>query len=227
MPKIINKLNPLKNTVEQLHTILRKEIIDMRLKPGEPIFEKDLCQRFGVSRTPVREACMRLSFDNLVEIFPQRGTFVTKISRQDVHEDHFVRDALERATIIYAVEHLTSKDKDNLRKILDKQQICVDSNDSEKLYQLDEKLHKYLAQVGHSEKVWNVIENAKLQLNRVRMLTYPMPGYLQIIVDQHRELVEQLCLGNEKKAVAAMKHHLNDVLQRFEILIKTYPDYFI
>ena len=227
MPKIINKLNPLKNTVEQLHTILRKEIIDMRLKPGEPIFEKELCQRLGVSRTPVREACMRLSFDNLVEIFPQRGTFVTKIRRQDVHEDHFVRDALETATITYAVEHLTSKDKDNLRKILDKQQICVDSNESEKLYQLDQKLHKYLAQVGHSEKVWNVIENAKLQLNRVRMLTYPMPGYLQIIVDQHRELVEQLCLGDEEKAVAAMKHHLNDVLQRFEILIKTYPDYFI
>ena len=227
MPKIINKLNPLKNTVEQLHTILRKEIIDMRLKPGEPIFEKELCQRFGVSRTPVREACMRLSFDNLVEIFPQRGTFVTKIRRQDVHEDHFVRDALETATITYAVEHLTSKDKDNLRKILDNQQICVDSNESEKLYQLDQKLHKYLAQVGHSEKVWNVIENAKLQLNRVRMLTYPMPGYLQIIVDQHRELVEQLCLGDEEKAVAAMKHHLNDVLQRFEILIKTYPDYFI
>ena len=227
MPKIINKLNPLKNTVEQLHTILRKEIIDMHLKPGAPIFEKELCQRFGVSRTPVREACMRLSFDNLVEIFPQRGTFVTKIRRQDVHEDHFVRDALETATITYAVEHLTSKDKDNLRKILDKQQICVDSNESEKLYQLDQKLHKYLAQVGHSEKVWNVIENAKLQLNRVRMLTYPMPGYLQIIVDQHRELVEQLCLGDKKKAVAAMKHHLNDVLQRFEILIKTYPDYFI
>jgi len=107
---------------------------------------------------------------------------------------------------------LTRKDKDNLSEILDKQQICVDSNESEKLYQLDQMLHKYLAQVGHFDRVWNVIENAKLQLNRVRMLTYPMAGYMQIIVDQHRE---------------AMKHHLNDVLQRFEILIKDYPDYFI
>ncbi len=88
-------------------------------------------------------------------------------------------------------------------------------------------LHKYLAQVGHSDRVWNVIENAKLQLNRVRMLTYPMAGYMQIIVDQHREIVERLCSGDEEKAVAAMKHHLNDVLQRFEILIKDYPDYFI
>jgi len=54
-----------------------------------------------------------------------------------------------------------------------------------------------------------------------------MPGYMQIIVDQHREIVERLCSGDEEKAVAAMKYHLNDVLQRFEILIKNHPDYFI
>ena len=54
-----------------------------------------------------------------------------------------------------------------------------------------------------------------------------MAGYMQIIVDQHREIVERLCSGDKEKAVAAMKHHLNDVLQRFEILIKDYPDYFI
>jgi DNA-binding GntR family transcriptional regulator len=227
MSEIIQKLNPMQNTVEQVHVILRKEIIDMRLQPGEAISEKELCERFEISRTPVREACLRLSFENLVEIFPQRGTFVSKIRRQDVREDHFIRGALETATIQFAARHLTRKDKENLSEILDKQQICVDSNESEKLYQLDQILHKYLAQVGHSDRVWNVIENAKLQLNRVRMLTYPMAGYMQIIVDQHRDIVERLCSGDEEKAVAAMKIHLNDVLQRFEILIKDYPDYFI
>ena len=62
--------------MEQVHVILRKEIIDMLLQPGEAISEKELCGRFEISRTPVREACLRLSFENLVEIFPQRGTFV-------------------------------------------------------------------------------------------------------------------------------------------------------
>ena len=71
MSEIIQKLNPLQNTVEQVHVILRKEIIDMRLHPGEAISEKELCGRFEISRTPVREACLRLSFENLVEIFPQ------------------------------------------------------------------------------------------------------------------------------------------------------------
>ena len=110
---------------------------------------------------------------------------------------------------------------------MDKQQIYVDFNDGEKLYQLDQILHKYLVQVGRSDRVWNVIENAKLQLNRVRMLTYPMVGYMQIIVDQHLETVERLCSRDERKVVAAMKNHLDEILQRFKILVKDFPDYFV
>ena len=110
---------------------------------------------------------------------------------------------------------------------MDKQQISVDFNDGEKLCQLDQILHKYLVQVGRSDMVWNVIENAKLQLNRVRMLTYPMVGYMQIIVDQYLETVERLCSRDERKAVAAMKNHLDEILQRFKILVKEFPDYFV
>ena len=166
------------------------------------------------------------SFDNLVEVFPQRGTFVSKIRLQDVREDHFIREALETATIRYAVRFMTQEDAKNFRQNLNMQQICVDSNNVEKLYLLDQELHKLLAQVGHSQRVWNVIDSAKLQLDRVRKLTYPMSGYMQSIVDQHREIVKQLCSGDEWKSLAAMKHHLNEVLQRVEVLIKDFPDYF-
>ena len=110
---------------------------------------------------------------------------------------------------------------------MDKQKISLDFYDGEKLYQLDQNFHKYLIQVGRSDRVWNVIENAKLQLNRVRMLTYPMVDYMQIIVDQHLETVERLCSGDEREAVAAMKKHLDDILQRFKILVKDFPDYFV
>jgi len=83
-----------------------------------------------------------------VEIFPQRGTFVSKIRRQDVREDHFIREALETATIQFAARHLTRKDKDNLSEILDKQQICVDSNESEKLYYFTNTWHKWGTPTG-------------------------------------------------------------------------------
>ena len=164
MSKIINKLNPLKNTVEQLHTILRKEIIDMLLKPGEPIFEKELCQRFGVSRTPVREACMRLSFDNLVEIFPQRGTFVTKIRRQDVHEDHFVRDALETATITYAVE-LEKHNREYEKKFGYIFIVCATGKSAQEMLDLIRQRLKNTPQIEINIAAWeqNKITNLRLK----------------------------------------------------------------
>ena len=93
---------------------------------------------------------------------------------------------LKQATIRYAVRFMTQEDAKNFRQNLNMQQICVDSNNVEKLYLLDQELHKLLTQVGHSQRVWNVIDSAKLQLDRVRKLTYPMSGYMQSIVDQHR-----------------------------------------
>ena len=92
-----------------------------------------------------------LSFDNLVEVFPQRGTFVSKIRLQDVREDHFIWEALETVTILYAVRFMTQEDAKNFRQNLNMQQICVDSNNVEKLYLLDQELHKLLDQVGHSQ----------------------------------------------------------------------------
>ena len=121
---------------------------------------------------------------------------------------------------------MTQEDAKNFRQNLNMQQIYVDSNNVEKLYLLDQDLYKLLAQVGHSQRAWNVIDSAKLQLDRVRKLTYPMSGYMQSIVDQQQEIVKQLFSGDEWKSLAAMKHHLNEVLKRVEVLIKDFPDYF-
>ena len=74
---------------------------------------------------------------------------------------------------------MTQEDAKNFCQNLTMQQICVDSNNVEKLYLLDQELNKLLPQAGHSQKVWNVIDSAKLQLDRVRELNYPMSGYMQ------------------------------------------------
>ena len=115
---------------------------------------------------------------------------------QDVREDYIISEALETVMILYEVLLMTPEDAKNFCQNLNMQQICVDSNNVEKLYLLDQGLHKLLAQVGRSQKVWNVIDSTKLQLDRVRKLTYPMSGYMQSIVDQHRKIVKQLCSGD-------------------------------
>src|SRR5262249_32808570 len=81
-----------------LYRGLKAEIVSMRRKPGESIVEREIAARFGVSRTPVREAILRLADEALVDIFPQSGTFVAKIPLAALPEAILVRSALEQLT---------------------------------------------------------------------------------------------------------------------------------
>ena len=75
-----------KSMVDQAHTLLQNAIISSKLPPGQVLKERELCDILSISRTPIREALLRLQEDGLVEIFPQAGTYVSRISIEAVHE---------------------------------------------------------------------------------------------------------------------------------------------
>ena len=78
-----------------IHSRLRSEIVSLARKPGEPLAEKELTEAYGVSRTPFREAILRLANEGLVDIFPQSGTFVSRIPQRALPEAIVIRTALE------------------------------------------------------------------------------------------------------------------------------------
>src|SRR5216683_459242 len=105
----------------QIRAVLRREIIIGQLLPRAMLSEQELSQRFGVSRTPIREALIKLADENLVEIYPQYGSFVAPIKLQDVFDSQFVRESLECAAIERAVERIDATQVKALRAILHRQ----------------------------------------------------------------------------------------------------------
>ncbi len=91
-------------SVASIHAVIRHDIILLRLRPGTRVSENELARRFGTSRTPVREALLRLVDEGLVEVWPQRGTFITPISLLAVRRARFVREAMEVAILRQAAE---------------------------------------------------------------------------------------------------------------------------
>jgi len=87
-----------------IHSILRQDIVTLRLMPGEKLSENELALRFGTSRAPVREALIRLAEDGLIDVLPQRGSFVSRISLKAMERARFVREALEVAIVRRAAE---------------------------------------------------------------------------------------------------------------------------
>jgi DNA-binding GntR family transcriptional regulator len=209
----------------RVYANLRDAIVRADLAPGRQLSENELAASLGVSRTPVREALVRLRDDRLVEIVPQLGTFVSPISTRAVADAQFIREALECAAVRTAAERVTAEDIEGLEQNLAAQERARDAADFDAWYVLDDQFHQSICDLsGHN--VWAITQRAKGHLNRIRRLSLPMPSYLAEMIPEHREIVVRLAEHDADAAEAALRHHLQMVLREVPRIREQHPDFF-
>src|ERR687890_1082028 len=195
---------------DQVYVALREAIVSGELEPGRRLSENELAARLGVSRTPVREALVRLRDERLVDIVPQLGTFVTRISGQAVADAQFIREALECACVRRTAEIATEDDVAALEDILRAQERARDSDDFDSFYVLDDAFHQSLCDLSEHHAVWTVSQRARGHLNRIRRLSMPVPSYLALMIDQHRRVVSAVADQDSDGAEALLRDHLRN-----------------
>jgi GntR family transcriptional regulator, rspAB operon transcriptional repressor len=181
--------------------------------PSEGLSEKELSTELGVSRTPVREALIRLANEGLVDILPQRGSFVAPIRLRDVEEAQFIRESLEVAVVRRLAERPPVRLLANLKVSLARQEAAVASDDRDLFLEFDEAFHRGLSEEAGLPKCWRVIQSVKLQMDRVRYLSLPDPGHLEVLLSQHRAITAAVEAANPDEAARAMSVHLQEVLR--------------
>jgi DNA-binding GntR family transcriptional regulator len=209
-----------------VYTELRDAIVSAELRPGQQLSENELAARLGISRTPIREALVRLSDDRLVEIVPQLGTFVSLISEDGVRDAQFIREALECAAVRLAAERATRADVDALTGILSRQREVRDRGDYDRFYVLDDELHSALCELSGHGIAWSLSQRANGHLNRVRRLSLTQPRYLTEMVAEHELVVEAVRRNDPDAAEIALRHHLRMVLSALPAIRREHPDYF-
>lgn len=210
----------------QIYEHLLEDIVSLKLKPGEHISVKDLAPLFGTSRSPVREAILRLANEGLIEIFPQSGTRISPIRMSVVREVYFVRRAIEVALVQELAAKRTPDQISALREILRQQNGCVAREDIPAFYRLDERFHQAIAEFAGFPQVWQSMFNQKSQMDRLRHLVLPLPSRPEQIANEHEVIVDSIARGDLNAAEAAMGYHLQQVFVIQEVLRETYPDYF-
>lgn len=120
------QLNPTQPVNQQIYRILRRDIVQCLIAPGTPLSEKEVSVRFNVSRQPVREAFIKLAENGLIQIRPQRGSYVNKISLSQVQNGCFVRRAIECAVARRAASMITDNQCYQLEQNLHQQRIAID-----------------------------------------------------------------------------------------------------
>ena len=214
-------------TADAIYEELYEAISGMSLVPGTPLQEKVLTARFGVSRTPVREALIRLAEDGLVDIFPQAGTFVSRVPVGSIPEAVVIRQALEDAAVNRTATIAGPADLARIDAILAQQRMLAGLGDLNRYHEADEAFHDTIALIAGYPSVSRLLRQIKVQINRARRLTLPVEGRMNQIIGEHEIIRNAIADHDAVAARAAMKSHLSAVIPDVDRLRLQYPDYFV
>jgi GntR family transcriptional regulator, rspAB operon transcriptional repressor len=208
----------------RVYETLRQAIVRQQLSPGNLLSEADLARRLGVSRQPVREAFIKLAEASLVEVRPQRGTFVRLISRREVEDARFLREAVEVALVRRAATSGKAGTADTLRRSIRQQHEAA--GDPDAFLALDEAFHLEIARGADCETAWRLLDGLKAQMDRVRYLSVPFATAPERLIAQHEAIVTAIAAGDADAAEAAMRTHLAEILDSLPRLAAANPDQF-
>ncbi|MGL5935766.1 MAG: GntR family transcriptional regulator [Cetobacterium sp.] len=220
--------NSKENTRQYIYRVLRENIMNLNLKPGESIGEIELSKVLNVSRTPLREAIVQLVEEELLEVFPQKGSFVSKINLNLVGEAIFVRETCESRILKMAcqdenIDQLINK----LEKNIEYQKIILNFNqDLYEFFTLDNEFHYILFDHYNKKNSWKAIKRLSTHHDRLRLLDALEKINIKATLDQHIELVELIKSKNTDKIEYSVEKHLlnyKDMIKKYE---QKYPEYF-
>ncbi|MFN3823045.1 MAG: GntR family transcriptional regulator [Pseudorhodobacter sp.] len=199
---------------DQVHAVLRKAIVEVRLMPNERISENSICKQFSVSRTPVRAAIQRLAEEGLVDVSPQRGSFVAPLRLETLQDSHFVRRSLEVALLRETVAVWTPEMSAEMRDQIAAQERLVAADDPEGFLLEDDRFHRTLAGYSGREGVWSAIQAAKTPLMRFHRY-WANRHRLFDVLREHRAVIDALDAGDAAAAEKALALHLDMVFVIF------------
>ena len=212
---------------QKAYSALQKSILDLEFRPGQLLRKNNLCNRFGISRTPLSEAIALLVQDGLVEVVPQAGTYVARFSMEDLLEGAFIREAIEVAAIMKLAEIITEPQLLELRRNLRLQRAFIEDGDSQGFYALDAQFHAILLNSTGYKRLNRVADSAWMNVNRVRRLLLPIEGRLEATYNEHKKIYAKLEQKNPAKAGQVLKDHLGQLITYVLPLEQEHPEYFV
>ncbi|MFF4523919.1 GntR family transcriptional regulator [Streptomyces bluensis] len=200
----MTKVEPLGAVRERVLANLRQEIIAGRLRPGDRLVERELADRFGVSRVPVREAIRALVGEGFVHFETPRRTVVRRLTANDVQELFELREALEVYAAGLAAARATPEDLAEVQELLDLAAAATESGDAETITDVNSRLHDRIVAMAGNHLLVASLEPVA---GRLRWMTRRNEEWPQLLVE-HRELYEAIASGDPARARAHALAHV-------------------
>lgn len=203
----------IENRREIAYRQLKTEIVDGRMRPGEPLAEVELSDRIGVSRTPIREALQRLAMEGLVTWVPGRGAFVSAVSVPEIVELFQLREALETHAARLAARSPRHASLAVFLERLESARDTLATGDARMYNELTAALDKAVVDLAGNKRIATALAEIWTQVLRVRRIAYSNMTRIVDSVDEHARIVGAVSAGDEEAAAAAAAQHIRRSLE--------------
>jgi DNA-binding GntR family transcriptional regulator len=201
---------------EELRLTLADEIVQGRLRPGTPLEEVEIARRFGVSRTPVREALRELAASGLVEARPHRSALVALPSLERLRGMFDVMAELEAICAGLAAVHMNSAERQGLQGLHESLADLVRRGDPQRYHEVNERFHGAIYAGSHNEYLAEITFATRARLSPFRRAQFRTLGRLALSHAEHERVVTAILRGDKAAAEAAMRGHITLVEDAYE-----------
>ncbi len=203
---------------------IKGAILNLTLAPGTQLHINNLTDEFNISRTPIREAFLRLEKDGLVRLIPRVGFFVTEITRRDLEELYEIRELLESRAIETAVNNLTDGDLQHIDNLIQASLVSVEENDAEKFLQTEIEFHTFLTNHSSNQRLISIMEGFRDLTLRWRTLSIRSSENLRLSHEEHQRVAEAVKNRDGKQANLLMGQHIRNAQDRIIQLVEHYQE---
>lgn len=194
---------------EQAYVRLRELIVTLALAPGSVVDERELMERLGLGRTPVREALRRLAQEQLVEVYPRRGTIVAPVDVGDLTALSEARSTLEGFAARLAAERASDADREVARSLLAELPRVAAAGDERGLIELDQRIHRHVYRCARNRFVESTLTEYYALSLRIWFLALDRVTRLDDAVTEHGEILQAVCDGDADRAETVMRRHID------------------
>jgi DNA-binding GntR family transcriptional regulator len=193
---------------ENVSEALRNLIVSGELVPGAKVREAQLCERFAISRTPLREALKVLAVEGLIELRPRRGAYIAKISDREIDELFPILAVLEALAGELACRRITDREIAGLRKLHEDMFRCYDLGREAEYLRLNSAIHHRIFEVAGNQSLTSLYEQMLVRTHAVRFVTRKSPEqWLRAVLD-HRLILEAVEQRDGRKLARVLRQHL-------------------
>lgn len=202
-------------TSKSIYSVLKEEILNLTIKPGQQISESEVCARFNASRTPVRAAFQRLKDAGLLTIVPYKSTTASLLDFDQIEQSIYMRVAVETMVVRDMIRECDPFVIEKVKAAIRRQEVLLSGDiDPHDFYALDSALHGIWFSYVHKESLWKLIQRMQVHYMRFRMLDIVAVQNYQEIYEEHVSLLQAICDKDADLIEPLIRRHLYGGIKR-------------